>query len=313
MSGAPNVDGCFLSWKSPSACSWATPRSCYDTRVRTPAMKPRPQPAPRGLRSDALPGPAPSDSRFGRAAAVIFLAALVVRVIHVWQIRNEPFFTVLMGDARGYDDWARQIAGGDWLGYEVFYQAPLYPYFLGVLYSVVGRDLVVVRVCQAVIGSLACVLLGLAGWRLFSSRTGLIAGLMLAFYAPAVFFDALIQKSVLDVFFICLMLWLIGSIVAGTAEGRFHGDRTVWGKLRPWLGLGLAIGALSLTRENALAFLVVVLAWALGARPSNPERAPSRRAARAVMPQIIGVFAGGAGLLGACAHFSDTLLEGRSP
>ena len=188
-------------------------------------MKHRRQAAPRGRRSDALPDPARSDGRFGRAAAAIFLAALLVRLIHLWQIRSAPFFTVLMGDARGYDDWARQIAGGDWLGHEVFYQAPLYPYFLGVLYRVVGRNLIVVRVCQAVIGSLACVLLGLAGRRLFSNRTGLIAGLMLALYAPAVFFDTLIQKSVLDVFFICLMLWLIGAIVAGPAEGRVHGDR----------------------------------------------------------------------------------------
>ena len=46
----------------------------------------------------------------------------------------------------------------------------------------------------------------------------------------------------------------------------------------------------------------------LGARPTNAERAPSRRAARAVIALIIGVFAGEAGLLGACSPFSDTLL-----
>ncbi len=35
-----------------------------------------------------------------------------------------------MGDSRAYDEWARRIAAGDWIGREVFYQAPLYPYFL---------------------------------------------------------------------------------------------------------------------------------------------------------------------------------------
>jgi hypothetical protein len=44
------------------------------------------------------------------------------------QIRSAPFFTVLMGDSHGYDEWAQRIAGGEWLGHEVFYQAPLYPY-----------------------------------------------------------------------------------------------------------------------------------------------------------------------------------------
>ena len=48
----------------------------------------------------------------------------------------------------------------------------------------------------------------------------------------------------------------------------------------------------------------------LGARPSNGERAPSRRATRARIRQIIGVFAGEAGLLGACSCFSDTLPAG---
>ena len=54
-----------------------------------------------------------------------------VRLVYVWQIRESPFFDVLMGDARRYDAWAMQIASGDWIGQEVFYQAPLYPYFLG--------------------------------------------------------------------------------------------------------------------------------------------------------------------------------------
>src|SRR6266850_5243054 len=92
------------------------------------------------------------------AAAAIFALALAVRLVHIWQIRKAPFFTVLMGDARAYDEWAQRIAQGDWLGHEVFYQAPLYPYFLGTLYRIAGRDLFMVRVGQAVIGSVSCVL-----------------------------------------------------------------------------------------------------------------------------------------------------------
>ena len=236
-----------------------------------------------------------SNRRFGWTAAAIFLVALTVRLLHVWQIRKAPFFTVLMGDARGYDDWAQQIARGDWLGHEVFYQAPLYPYFLGALYTVAGRNLIVVRACQAIIGSCACVLLGLAGWHLFSKRTGLICGFMLALYAPAIFFDGLIQKSVLDVFFICLMLWLIGSIITDTAEGRDHQNRLFTRERRLWLCLGLATGGLSLTRENALAFTVVILTWALTRLRNRPEStarphsAPPRRRLACVSAFLVGV------------------------
>src|SRR5947199_973028 len=197
-------------------------------------------------------------SNFAPAAFVIFAVAFTLRIIHIWQMRNAPFFTLLMGDARGYAAWAQRLAGGDWIGHEVFYQAPLYPYFLGLLYAIGGRHLLLVRVVQAFVGSAACVLLGLAARRLFSVRAGLAAGLMLALYAPAIFFDGLIQKSVLDVFFVCLALWLIARITAITAEQQSH-------QLMPrrWLALGLGLGGLSLTRENALVFIAVILGWAI--------------------------------------------------
>src|SRR5262249_34548281 len=125
---------------------------------------------------------------------IIFFVALTVRLVYLWQIHDSPFFSTLMGDARAYDAWAQRIAGGDWIGRDVFYQAPLYPYALGVLYAIAGRSLVVVRICQAVLGSIACGLLGAATARLFTPRTGLGAGLLLALYAPAIFFDGLLQK-----------------------------------------------------------------------------------------------------------------------
>ena len=48
--------------------------------------------------------------------------------------------------------------------------------------------------------------------------------------------------------------------------------------------------------------------FALGARLSNASRAPRSRASRGTTFEFRPFFAGGAGLLGACSHFSDTLL-----
>jgi len=207
---------------------------------------------------------------FGWAtASAIFAIALAVRLAHIWQIRQAPFFTILMGDSRAYDDWAQRIARGDWLGHDVFYQAPLYPYLLGTFYAIAGRDLFMVRVGQAVIGSVSCVLLGLAGCRLFSRRAGVIAGLGLALYAPAIFFDALVQKSVLDAFFMCLTIWLLARLITG--------PQTRWA----WFWTGIAMGGLSLTRENALVFVGVTLLWALVRRQVPPEGAIRNTAAAA--------------------------------
>lgn len=201
-------------------------------------------------------------------ALFIFAVALVVRLVHVWQLRSSPFFDVLLGDAHGYDQWARRIAGGDWIGSEVFYQAPLYPYFLGAIYALFGRDLLILRVIQAVIGSASCVLLGMAAARFFSRRVGLIAGLALALWAPAIFFDGLLQKSVLDVFFVCAMLALIARIAApgGNALAGGLGQGFGDGEGRGHAALGLVMGALALTRENALVLAGVITVWIVGSR-----------------------------------------------
>jgi len=237
----------------------------------------------------------------------IFVIAFAVRLVHVLQIRSTPFFSLLLGDSHGYDEWAQRIAGGEWWGREVFYQAPLYPYFLGVVYAIAGRHLLLVRLVQAAIGSASCVLVALAASRFFSRRAGIVAGAMLALYAPAIFFDGLLQKSVLDVFFVSLALWLISQITTFHAEHAESAEnrralrvprvlRATASVSRLWLCLGLTIGALSLTRENALVFTVVIAAWALVGALENAKAAKhakpnqSLRSSRSLRPLALFLF-----------------------
>lgn len=182
------------------------------------------------------------------AYTLVWLVALMARLLYLWQIRQAPVFTLLMGDGASYDAWARQIANGDWLGKGVFYQAPLYPYFLGVVYVLFGTNLVVVRGIQIVIGATSCVLLAYAGRSFFSRTTGLLAAFILALYPTAIFFDCSIQKSVLDLFFICGLLAIMGRLSEQPAAA--------W-----WVAAGVVLGLLVLTRENALVFLPIVFVW----------------------------------------------------
>jgi tetratricopeptide (TPR) repeat protein len=179
----------------------------------------------------------------------ILVIAFVMRAVYLWQVRHAPEFALLVGDAVTYDEWASRIANGDWLGEGVFYQAPLYPYFLGVLYTLFGRDFLIVRLAQIVLGAGSCVLLARAGRSFFGqTTTGLLAGVFLAVYPTAIFLDCSIQKSVLDLFFICALLAVLGKLSERSQN-------------RLWLVAGLVLGLLALTRENTLLFLPVVLAW----------------------------------------------------
>src|SRR5215472_11946939 len=90
---------------------------------------------------------------------VIFATAFILRLLYLFQIQSIPLFDRLAGDGRTYDEWAQRIAAGDWLGSGVFYQAPLYPYFLGLLQTVIGHNVWAIRIVQALLGSLSCVLI----------------------------------------------------------------------------------------------------------------------------------------------------------
>jgi len=98
----------------------------------------------------------------------IFFLALGVRLLYLFQIEAIPLFYNLAADSRAYDEWAQQIASGDWLGREVVYQAPLYPYFLALLQFILGRDLWWIRVVQMVLGAFSCSLLYWVGRSFFS-------------------------------------------------------------------------------------------------------------------------------------------------
>ena len=194
-------------------------------------------------------------SRYDRDALpylFVWALAFVTRAVYLWQIRHAPVFTLLLGDATSYDAWARRIANGDRLGQGVFYQAPLYPYFLGALYVLFDKNLLAVRLVQIIIGAGSCVLLAHAGRSFFTRTAGLLAGVLLAVYPTAIFFDGSIQKSVLDLLFVCALLATLGKL--------WESPRPRW-----WFGTGVVLALLALTRENALMFLPIVLAWPLAA------------------------------------------------
>ncbi|WP_338030025.1 tetratricopeptide repeat protein [Fuerstiella marisgermanici] len=151
-----------------------------------------------------------------------------------------------LGDSLRYREWALEISGGDWLGSEVFYQAPLYPYLLAVLYSLFGSERIVILLLQAILGAVSCALICDATIRLHSRKAGITAGLALACYAPSIFFDGLIQKTATDQILLCAVINLVVRWQQKT-------------RLQTCLLLGLAAGLLILSRENALVFPIVIV------------------------------------------------------
>lgn len=197
-------------------------------------------------------------ARRAAPVAAVFAVALVVRLVYLYQLRGTALFSVLIGDGRIYDEWAQRIADGQGFGSDVFYQTPLYPSLLALIYRVAGHDVFLVRIVQAVWGAGSCALLALAAERLFDQRVGIVAGLLLALYGPAVFFDGLIQKSSLDVLLVAIFLY---------AFSRW----TPSPRTAPVVLAAVAAALLSINRENARIIVPLAVAWLLLVRA--PRRA----------------------------------------
>jgi Flp pilus assembly protein TadD len=186
----------------------------------------------------------PSAVRGRRSVLLAILAvAFLVRLAHWAAVRGQPFFGQLAMDSQEYDRWAQAIAGGDWLGSQVFFQAPLYPYLLALVYTLFGRSLdaiYLIQIAAAVAGVWA---LWRAGRALGNEPAGLVAAALAAVYGPFLFYDVQLLKESPAVTVTCFLLWALAA--------------------RRWLAAGVLLGVLALLRENALLLVpfLLPLAW----------------------------------------------------
>ncbi len=203
---------------------------------------------------------------------LILTVAAAVRIGALVEVRELGFFRHPLSDGRVYVDRARGIVAGDWVGPADFVHAPLYAYFLAVVAGLAGDYVWAPRIAQTLLGVATVALVYVAARRLFRPPAALVAAAIVALYAPAIFFDTLIQKASLT--HALTALTLATSVWAATA-----GSRTTW---LHWGVAGFVLGILVLNRQHALVYLPLVALWALLApaplptippRPRRPTRA----------------------------------------
>ena len=191
-----------------------------------------------------------------RRSLLVFLAGLLVRLIYIAQIRHTLTFDVPLVDGANYFRLATAIAAGDLLGgHSVFWQPPLYPYFLAALFSVFGPRMLPVTIAQAALGSLSAVLVYRIGRRVFSERAALCSAGVIVLYGPLIYFDAQPLIPVLHIALVLagLLLLLRAAGIPGPEEAP----------LRAWSLAGLAWGLAAVATPNILLAAPVAAVWAL--------------------------------------------------
>jgi hypothetical protein len=218
--------------------------------------------------------------RFALFAWIVIAIACALRIFHViFTQRFNPLAADLQLDAATYDRWARALAFGGDPGSTTLMQAPLYPWFLSLIYRVSGPSLAAARIAQALIGTASCGLIMLFTRRLFrSTAAAILAGTFAAFYAPLIFYEGLLLPATIIVF----LNALFAAIMLG--EGQPGKVRI----LASGIALGLAIAANPPTLL-LLPFAMLHLYYAARAPHETPCRGEpaSRTAARFLAGSLI--------------------------
>ncbi len=182
--------------------------------------------------------------------------SFAISLLHLWLIRGNPTFNTPVIDSSDYVRDARALLGRAPAS-EPYFHSPLYIWFMASVFKLFGEQLIVVRLLQAVMNCLTCLLVYALGCRLFSRAEACVAALIWALYGPIVFYtgELLNVACILFLFVLALHLAIRAS------------DRPSIGR---WLSAGLVTGFAALARPDILPFAAIVAAAVVvAARPSG--------------------------------------------
>ncbi|NOY05370.1 MAG: tetratricopeptide repeat protein, partial [Chlorobi bacterium] len=180
--------------------------------------------------------------------AVIGGIALVVRLVFFFQLRGTPFFNHLFSDSLLYSSISRDLLTYGFHYPSSFFMSPLYPITLALVDMISGDMLVWIRLLQIVVSSVAVSVLVVWGKEVFGHASGVLAGLLLAFYEPSVFYDNMILLESFQTSLVVFHLWTL--------------HRALESRKRAWFVVsGLCAGALVVNRASIAIYLVMLIAY----------------------------------------------------
>ena len=173
---------------------------------------------------------------------------------HLWHSEVAAEAHRLRGAREPFDERWIERAWAGWLGDRSFYQDPLYAYSLAAVYAAGGTPQAM-WIVQSVLGMVIAVLVAVIGGEVWDARVGLAAGLMAALYAPLLFYEATLVRSILQALFLTASMAL--AVHAARAEPRRGGW---WAACGACAGLGILAHATSMVFAGALGLWIAFFA-----------------------------------------------------
>jgi tetratricopeptide (TPR) repeat protein len=165
--------------------------------------------------------------------------SIVINIVYVIEMRKSPLFYFPQMDALYHFEWAKSIISGEFIGKEVYFRAPLYPYLLALLLKITEENLLFTRIIQSFLGSFSVLLIYFVAYRFFSRNVAIFSAIVASVYGPFIYFNAELLIVPLILLLDLLIILLLFSAVKKTSSFR-------------WLTVGFITGLSALARPNIL-------------------------------------------------------------
>ncbi|MFA5339151.1 MAG: glycosyltransferase family 39 protein [Candidatus Omnitrophota bacterium] len=177
-------------------------------------------------------------------ALAIFAIALLPRLYVALSDRQ-----VFTPDSIYYNGLAGNILEGKGFsvgGKPTTFKEPFYPFFLAAVYHIFGNNYAAVKVIQAIIGALTCVIIFMIARRLFDAKTAVLGALIGCFYPAFIRTTELMITELLYTFLLISIIFFLLRYIQGGGYGNLA-------------FCGAALGIASLTRSVIVLLPVFIL------------------------------------------------------
>ena len=189
----------------------------------------------------------------------LFSLALLLRILHICFIVPIPFFNHPVVDEKEHYEWALKIIEGDIFSVHkgAFFRSPGYSYFLALLLFVTGKNLFLIKVLQAILGSFSVLLIYKIADIKFGKKVALLSGIISVCYPLFIYYNAMLLDTTIYIFLVLLILFFsIKLVPASSKQGMEKKPSTLL-----VLVIGLLVALSCITRPNLLLFVPFHIFW----------------------------------------------------
>ncbi len=177
---------------------------------------------------------------------IILLAGFIIRMVYLYYFKDTVFFNPFLldkHDQKTFILWAQNILQNPWyVNGEAFYMAPLYPYFLAVIYALSSGSIFVISIVHLLMDVCLCYFIYYLGRKVYNEQVGVIAAFLVCFYRTSIVYSATILSDGLIYFLYIAFITLVYLALQKPSIAR-------------WIFAGIVLGFSALAKPTIAIYL----------------------------------------------------------